>query len=97
MNFTPYLVGAYELELVVNDGKEDSAPSRVIVTAVSANAAPTANAGPDRSNFIGITTTLDAQSVRIVAASLLENSNNDMGCGCTGSHFHGSLAPGSSA
>lgn len=43
---TPDVAGTYELELVVNDGRSDSAPDRVTVVA-SANDPPIADAGRD--------------------------------------------------
>ena len=44
-SFTPDVVGTYEISLVVNDGKIDSSPDIVIVTAV--NNPPISNAGTD--------------------------------------------------
>ena len=41
--FIPLIVGQYIFQLVVNDGQFASAPSTVVITAVSANQAPTAN------------------------------------------------------
>jgi hypothetical protein len=46
-SFTPDVDGQYVLALVVNDGKVDSEPDTVIVTASTTNLAPTANAGED--------------------------------------------------
>jgi hypothetical protein len=43
--FTPDLAGVYVATLIVNDGKVDSTPSAVTVTAAAANVAPVANAG----------------------------------------------------
>jgi len=51
--FTADLAGIYEATLVVNDGSEDSTISTVMITAQTANSAPTANAGVDQN----ITTT----------------------------------------
>src|SRR5262249_26893399 len=41
--FTPLIAGQYIFQLVVNDGQFASAPSTVVITAVGANQAPTAN------------------------------------------------------
>ena len=43
--FTADLAGVYVVTLIVNDGKVDSTPSAVTVTAAAANVAPVANAG----------------------------------------------------
>lgn len=43
--FTPDIAGVYVATLIVNDGKVDSTPSAVTVTAAAANVAPVANAG----------------------------------------------------
>ncbi len=42
-SFTPAVAGQYIFQLVVNDGQFASAPSTVVITAVGANQAPTAN------------------------------------------------------
>jgi hypothetical protein len=49
--------GAYELQLVVNDGSLDSAPDTVRVT--TENSPPVAAAGADQSVLVGATVTLD--------------------------------------
>jgi hypothetical protein len=58
---TPTLVidahGSYVVELVVNDGFEDSAPDAVALTVL--NVKPVADAGPDQSVFVGDLATLD--------------------------------------
>ncbi|MGN6730597.1 MAG: PKD domain-containing protein, partial [Candidatus Binatia bacterium] len=41
--FTPLIAGRYIFQLVVNDGQFASPPSTVVITAVNANQAPTAN------------------------------------------------------
>lgn len=56
--FTPDLLGEYTVTLVVNDGKEDSAPA--VLTLDPLNLPPTADAGPDQSVIeIGSTVYLD--------------------------------------
>jgi hypothetical protein len=62
--FTADLAGDYEIELVVNDGLEDSSGDTVVVTAAApdpgpAPGMPTANAGPDQSVTVGDTVQLD--------------------------------------
>lgn len=46
-SLTPEVDGQYVLALIVNDGKVDSEPDTVIVTASTTNLAPTADAGED--------------------------------------------------
>jgi len=63
-SFTADLAGDYEIELVVNDGLEDSSGDTVVVTAAApdpgpAPGVPTANAGPDQSVTVGDTVQLD--------------------------------------
>lgn len=53
--------GTFMLQLVVNDGYEDSTPDTVIVTAEQ-NTAPVANAGADRGVEIGSLATLDGSA-----------------------------------
>ena len=57
--FTADLDGTYVLELVVNDGLLDSQPTRITVTAETANSAPVADAGHPRTLYLGDTTQLD--------------------------------------
>ena len=62
--FTADLAGDYEIELVVNDGLEDSSGDTVVVTATAPDAGPapgtpTADAGPDQSVSVGDTVQLD--------------------------------------
>ena len=55
--FTADLAGTYVAQLIVNDGKIDSAPSTVTIT-TNAIPAPTANAGPNQTVVHGTTVTL---------------------------------------
>jgi lysophospholipase L1-like esterase len=57
--FTADLAGSYVLNLVVSDGKVNSAPSTVTITASVANAAPVANAGTPQSVTPGAVVTLN--------------------------------------
>lgn len=57
--FTADVAGAYVLNLVVNDGKVNSAAVTVTITASVANAAPVANAGVAQNVATGSLVTLD--------------------------------------
>ena len=57
--FTPDINGNYTLELVVNDGTDDSAPDSVTIVLDIPNAKPTANAGLDQNVETGSLVTLD--------------------------------------
>lgn len=58
-SFTPDVQGTYVVGLVVNDGKLDSAPDFVIVTAEAPEGQPVAVAGADRTASVGDTITFD--------------------------------------
>lgn len=60
--FTADVAGTYVATLIVNDGKVDSAPVDVTITATVANAAPVANAGPDQNVSNGSRVTLDGSA-----------------------------------
>ncbi|MDA2924537.1 PKD domain-containing protein, partial [Acidobacteria bacterium AH-259-L09] len=55
----PDLPGDYTLELVVNDGVEDSLSDRVTVTAFAVDAPPNARAGEDQNVLVGAIVFLD--------------------------------------
>lgn len=60
--FTADVAGIYEATLVVNDGSEDSAISTVMITAQTANSAPTANAGINQNITTTAAVTLDGSA-----------------------------------
>lgn len=60
--FTADVAGTYVATLIVNDGKVDSAPVDVTITATVANAAPVANAGPDQNVTTGVPVKLDGSA-----------------------------------
>jgi formylglycine-generating enzyme required for sulfatase activity len=58
--FAASVVGAFDIALVVNDGRRDSAPDTVRITVRQPNRAPLANAGPDQTSVdVGATVLLD--------------------------------------
>ncbi len=57
--FTADVDGVYLVQLVVNDGSTDSAPSTVTITAASSNSVPTADAGSQQNVATGSLVTLD--------------------------------------
>lgn len=57
--FIADVAGDYVLSLIVNDGKVDSSPSTVKITAAVANAAPVAGAGAPQNAVTGTIVTLD--------------------------------------
>lgn len=58
--FTVDLPGTYEVQLVVNDGTEDSAPDTVVIN--TQNSKPVANAGQEQTVPIGSTVQLDGSN-----------------------------------
>ncbi len=56
----PDSVGDYRIELIVNDGTLDSAPSEVLISTF--NSAPVADAGADQQAFVGDTVILDGSA-----------------------------------
>ena len=60
--FATDMDGVYVAELIVNDGKVDSAPSSVTITAATDNSAPIADAGQDQNVTTGSTVTLDGSA-----------------------------------
>ena len=61
--------GSFTLQLVVDDGQGASAPDTMIVS--TANSAPVANAGTDRTVAVGATVLLDATGTTDVDGDLL--------------------------
>jgi len=61
-SFIPTQAGNYIFQLVVNDGKDNSAPDTVTVTVSPVNQAPIANTGPDQTIKLGATVMLDGQA-----------------------------------
>jgi len=61
--------GTYVLQLIVNDGIEDSAPDTVSIT--TQNSPPVADAGPDQTVFVGDTVQLDGSGSSDVDGDLL--------------------------
>ena len=62
--------GIYAVQLIVNDGKMNSAPDTVTIT--TTNTLPVANAGPDQTVFVGTTVHLDgSQSSDVDGDALL--------------------------
>jgi Tol biopolymer transport system component/subtilase family serine protease len=57
--FTPDVDGIYKLELIVNNGTQDSNPDEVDITAATPDVAPNANAGYDQNALTGSTVYLD--------------------------------------
>jgi hypothetical protein len=58
-SFKADLIGVYRASLVVKDGKIDSSPSTVVISAAISNSAPVANAGPKQYVVTGATVALD--------------------------------------
>lgn len=56
-HFIVDLPGTYQVQLLVHDGMESSAPSQVVIT--TQNTRPVADAGPDQSVFVGDSVQLD--------------------------------------
>jgi len=73
-SFAANVVGAYVLNLVVNDGKVNSAVATVTVTASVGNAAPVANAGTAQSVVAGVVVTLDGSASSDANGDLLTYS-----------------------
>ena len=61
-SFVADLGGTYIIELVVNDGTDDSPPDDTVVVTVPQNTAPVADAGPDQSRLVGDLVTLDGSA-----------------------------------
>ena len=55
-------VGAYVVQLVVNDGTVNSAPDTVTIAAAVGNTAPVANAGPDQTVVVGASVILNGNA-----------------------------------
>ncbi|MCG8429368.1 MAG: PKD domain-containing protein, partial [Chromatiales bacterium] len=59
-SFVADVEGEYVVQVVVNDGQQDSAPDTVVITTAPGNIAPVADAGADQSVMVGDAVTLDA-------------------------------------
>ena len=70
--FTVDVSGTYVVSLVVNDGKVDSTADTVTISTL--NSAPVANAGADKSVYVGNTVTLDGSGSTDVDGNLLTYS-----------------------
>lgn len=57
--FTADAAGSYTVQLIVNDGTQDSPADTVVISAAAGNVAPTANAGQDQAVGVGQTVTLN--------------------------------------
>ena len=62
--FTADVAGTYDARLVVQEGDASSAPATVRITCGSGNLAPIADAGPDRTERLGTSVTLDGTGSR---------------------------------
>ncbi len=57
--FDTDFIGQYIVQLIVNDGTDNSDPDNVIINALLPNTLPVANAGTDQTGFVGSLITLD--------------------------------------
>jgi hypothetical protein len=60
--FVADLAGTYVVTLIVNDGKLNSSPAIITITAAAINLPPTGNAGANQNIITGTTATLDASA-----------------------------------
>ena len=60
--FVADMAGTFTVELVVNDGREDSVVNDVIITVFDDNTPPMADAGPDQTGTIGVEVVLDGSA-----------------------------------
>jgi hypothetical protein len=58
-SFTPDMPGRYDVQFVVNDGKQVSTPATVTITVTALNRAPLANAGANQMVAVGTNVTLN--------------------------------------
>ena len=93
--FTPPVAGQYILRLVVDDGQLTSAPSTVVITAVSANRAPIANAGGPYTGNVGLSVQFNGTGSDSDGDPLTFSWNfGDGGTGSGPSSAHTYSAPG---
>ncbi|MBU0483316.1 MAG: hypothetical protein KKB30_02220 [Proteobacteria bacterium] len=70
-SFKSDIEGKYTVELVVNDGTLNSVADRVVITALSGNIPPVANAGPDQKVVTGSTIKFDGSASYDANGSIL--------------------------
>ncbi len=70
-NFVADIAGEYRVDLIVNDGGNDSAPDEVVIVTTPGNTPPVADAGPDQTVLLGDTVNLDGNGSSDVDLDIL--------------------------